>query len=138
MSDYLAPNIDKKLSEISSLGLAHVGDAVFELMVRTWLCLSGTSTAKKLHKGTVALVSAKAQAAAMEAILPMLCEDEVAIFKRGRNSQTNSVPKGCTLEEYHAATGLETLFGYLYLTGNSKRLNELFEVVATRINDTNH
>jgi ribonuclease-3 family protein len=129
MSDYLAPIINKGLSEISSLGLAHVGDAVFELMVRTWLCLNGTSTAKHLHKRTVELVSAKAQAAVVETIMPELSEDEVAIFKRGRNTQTNSTPKGCTLEEYHAATGLEALFGYLYLSGNTNRLNELFEII---------
>jgi ribonuclease-3 family protein len=130
MSDYLAPNIDKGLGEISSLGLAHVGDAVFELMARTWLCLNGTSTAKNLHKGTVALVSAKAQAAAVETIMPILSEHEIAIFKRGRNTHTNTAPKGCTLEEYHAATGLETLFGYLYLSGNTIRLNDLFKTIV--------
>jgi len=108
------------------LGLAHVGDAVFELMVRTWLCLSGASTAKNLHDRAVGIVSAKAQATAACKILPNLDENETAVYKRGRNTNLGSVPKGATHEEYHIATGLETLFGHLYLCGKIKRLNELF------------
>jgi len=119
----------KKLSEISSLGLAHVGDAVFELMVRTWLCIAGTSTAKKLHGQAVTFVSAKAQAAAADKLLPVLDDDEIEIYKRGRNSHANSVPKGTTHEEYHSATGVEALFGHLYLTGKTDRLNELFVLI---------
>ena len=111
-------------------GLAHVGDAVFELMVRTWLCENGTSKAKNLHNKAVSYVSARAQAVAAERILHMLNEEEAAVYKRGRNAHvTSSVPKGSTHEEYHAATGLEALFGYLYLSGKSERLNELFQAV---------
>jgi len=116
------------LGRISSLGLAHVGDAVFELMVRTRLCDLGASTARKLHGEAVTYVSAKAQAAAASRILPALREEELAVFKRGRNAHPGSTPKGSTLEEYHAATGLEALFGYLYLSGSTERLNELFEL----------
>jgi len=111
------------------LGLAHLGDAVFELMARTWLCQTGTSTAKNLHNKAVAIVSAKAQASAADKILSGLDDEETAVYKRGRNSHTNSVPKGSTHEEYHAATGIEALFGYLYLTGKTDRLNELFKLI---------
>jgi len=102
---------------------------VFELMVRTWLCTAGISTAKKLHTRSVEFVSAKAQAASVERIQPKLTEEEAAVFKRGRNTHTKSMPKGSTNEQYHAATGIETLFGYLYLTGRTERLNELFCII---------
>lgn len=107
-----------------------MGDAVFELMVRTWLCTTGTSTAKNLHSRAVTFVSAKAQATASERLLPMLDEEEMTIYKRGRNTHLNSIPKGSTHEEYHAATGVETLFGYLYISGKTDRLNELFEIIV--------
>jgi len=118
------------LRSISNQGLAHIGDAVFELMVRTWLCTTGTSTAKNMHNRAVSFVAAKAQACAAEKILPVLNDEESSIFKRGRNIRLTAVPKGSTHEEYHAATGMETLFGYLYLTGKSERLNELFLLIT--------
>ena len=110
-------------------GLAHVGDAVFELMIRTWLCLDGTSTAKRLHERAVNFVSAKAQASAADMILPKLDEEETAVYKRGRNTHLSSIPKGSTHEEYHSATGVEALFGFLYLGGKHERLNELFALI---------
>ena len=137
LSEYLRPNLTGELRGISVLGVAHVGDAVFELMVRTWLCTQGTSTAKKLHGGTVAFVSARAQAEASARIMPILSEEEIAVFKRGRNAHANSVPRGSTYEEYHLATGLEALFGHLYLSGKSERLGELFEkVINEDLNST--
>lgn len=136
MNNYLKPELSGELRSISVLGLAHVGDAVFELMVRTWLCINGTSTAKQLHGGTVAFVSAKAQAEAAERMLPILSEEEKNIYKRGRNAHANTVPRGSTYEEYHIATGVETLFGHLYLSGKSDRLSELFEmVIGVSLND---
>jgi ribonuclease-3 family protein len=129
MIDYLRPNLTRELRGISVLGLAHIGDAVFELMVRTWLCIQGTSTAKQLHGGTVAYVSAKAQAEAADRLLPMLSEEELAVFKRGRNAHANTVPRASTYEEYHIATGIEALFGYLYLSEKTERLSELFEII---------
>ena len=130
MNDYLNPSLSSELRGISVLGLAHVGDAVFELMVRTWLCTHGASTAKLLHGGTVAFVSAKAQADASERIFPVLSDEELAVFKRGRNAHANSVPRGSTYEEYHIATGMEALFGYLYLSGRLDRLGELFGLIV--------
>ena len=135
MSDYLCPKLSGELRGISVLGLAHVGDAVFELMVRTWLCISGTTTAKRLHGGAVAFVSAKAQAAAADRILPFLAEEEFAVYKRGRNAHANSIPRGSSYEEYHTATGIEALFGYLYLSGRTDRLGELFEMVIEEPKD---
>ena len=128
--NYLKPELKEKLQDMSVLGLAHVGDAVYELMIRTWLCSLGGVTAKKLHLDTVKHVSAKAQAVKMGKILPLLSDEEHAIYKRGRNAHVNNVPRGSTIEEYHAATGLETLIGYLYLSGNTNRLGELFDVIS--------
>ena len=110
--------------------MAHIGDAVFELMIRTWLCANGTSKAKNLHNKAVAYVSAKAQADAAQKILSALNDEEAAVYKRGRNTYVNSVPKGSTYDEYHAATGIEALFGYLYLSGSTDRLNELFRLIV--------
>ena len=131
--------ISNDLRDVSVQGLAHIGDAVFELMVRTWLCIDGTSTARKLHDRAVSFVSAKAQAAAAESIHSILSEEEISVYKRGRNTHVNSIPKASTHEEYHAATGIEALFGYLYLSGKTERLNELFSVIIkNRMQNTEH
>ncbi|NLM84010.1 MAG: ribonuclease III [Clostridiales bacterium] len=132
--DYFALNIpDEEIKKISSLGLAHLGDAVYELMARSWLCAIGRATAKGLHAATIRYVSAPAQARAAAACLPHLTEEEEAVFRRGRN--TKSVPgrRSASHEEYHAATGLEALFGYLYLKGRHERLCELFEICVKSI-----
>ena len=126
MTKYLSPSPGRNLHEISTLGLAHVGDAVFELMARTWLCCGGASTAKRLHQGAVGLVSAKAQAKSARLLMPELSEEERSVLKRGRNAYVNSVPKAAGVEDYHYATGLEALFGYLYLRGRTERIEELF------------
>jgi len=123
------PEKNQSPNEISIQGLAHLGDAVFELMVRTRLCVTGTSKAKNLHTKAVSLVSAKAQAAAAGKMLSVLNDEETAVFKRGRNIHSNAVPKASTHEEYHAATGMEALFGYLYFCGETERLNELFKFI---------
>lgn len=130
MSDHLFPEPEESLREISVLTAAHIGDAVFELMVRTWLYKRGAQTAKQLHGGAVALVSAKAQAAAAGRVLPDLDERELALYKRGRNARASAVPNSATHGEYHAATGIEALFGYLYLGGRTERLEELFRKVV--------
>ena len=114
---------------ISSLGLAHLGDAVFELMVRSWLCLHGKASARGLHKATVRYVAAPAQARAVEKVLPLLSGEEHDVFRRGRNTSPHSVPQNASRAEYQAATGLEALFGWLYLQGKTERLNELFSVM---------
>ncbi|MCL2588768.1 MAG: ribonuclease III [Oscillospiraceae bacterium] len=115
---------------ISNLGLAHLGDAVFELLIRAWLVENGKATAKGLHKAAVQYVSAPAQAEAMRRLLPHLTEEEQAMYRRGRNTRINNLPQRASMEEYHAATGLEALFGHLYLKGETDRINELFWLVV--------
>ncbi len=118
-----------QIAALSSLGLAHLGDGVYELMVRSYLCLSGRSTNKGLHKAAVGYVSAPAQAAAVKVILPMLREHEAEVFRRGRNASPHTIPVHAKREDYAAATALETLFGWLWLQGETDRLNELFEAI---------
>ena len=135
MTDCFKPQIsEENINAISSLGLAHLGDSVYELMVRSWLCLKGHGRSGKLHKLTGGYVSAPAQARAAERILPCLTENEKAVYKRGRNTRVNSVPSRATIGEYHAATGLEALWGWLYLHGDTPRLNELFEIIMSEEN----
>lgn len=116
------------VNAISMLGLAHIGDAVYELLTRTMLCADGNRKVTNLHKKTVAIVNAPAQAAAAARLLPVLDEDEAYIYKRGRNAKVNSVPQKADIAQYHAATGLEALFGWLYLQGKTERINELYAV----------
>lgn len=116
----------RDLSGVSALGLAHIGDAVFELLVRSSLCVDGRTTAKNLHKATVAQVSAPAQARRMAAMLPLLTPEELDYYRRGRNAHVHGVPKNATRDQYAQATGLEALFGALYLMGRTDRLNQLF------------
>lgn len=131
MTDYLSKSLtDVQLQGMSALALAHVGDAVYDLLVRTWLCAGGSKTSKGIHSETVKNVCAKAQAAALLRIADKLSDSETAVFKRGRNAKVNSVPKNAAVSEYHAATGLETLFGYLYLKGETERINELFGLIV--------
>lgn len=118
-----------EVNRLSILGLAHIGDGVYELLVRTMLCLQGHQAVTELHKLTVSYVRAPAQAKAVERILPLLQEDELALYKRGRNAHVNSVPQNAQLGEYHAATGLEALFGWLYLQGKQERIQELFSAI---------
>ncbi len=115
-----------KIGELSTLALAHVGDGVYELMMRTALAASGVTAAHDLHRETVRRVNAPAQARAIEYVLPELDAEELAVYKRGRNAKVNSVPQHAEVSEYHAATGLETLFGWLWLQGRTHRLTELF------------
>ena len=115
-----------EIGAFSTLALAHLGDGVFELMMRTALAQAGVSSASKLHRETVKRVNAPAQARAAEHILSLLNDDEHAVYKRGRNAKVNGIPQKADVSEYHAATGLETLFGWLWLRGDTSRLVELF------------
>ena len=125
--DYFHLNMDREgLLNLSTLGLAHLGDSVYEIMVRSWLCLHGKAKAKDLHRATVHYVAAPAQAARMDRILPILTPEESDVYRRGRNTAPHSVPKAASRGEYQTATGLEALFGWLYLQGRTDRLNELF------------
>ena len=130
MTDYFHLNMPREeLLNLSSLGLAHLGDSVFEVMVRSWLCLHGKAKAKDLHRATVRYVAAPAQAVMVQKILPLLTEEEQDVFRRGRNTAPHSVPKAATRSEYQTATALEALFGWLYLQGRNDRLNQLFSTM---------
>jgi ribonuclease-3 family protein len=123
-------NMDKRsIDAISNLGLAHIGDGVYELMCRSYLCAKGGLTVKNLHRDTVAMVNAPTQAKFMEKILPVLTEEEQDYYRRGKNAHSHAAPKAATKQEYAKATGLETLFGALYLAGKTDRLNELFAIM---------
>lgn len=127
MRDYFHIQMDKnEIKTISALGLAHMGDGVFELLVRSWLCAHGKATSSNLHRATVSYVSAPAQARQVERMLPLLTDEEAAIYRRGRNAHVHAVPKNATPGEYARATGLECLFGALFLMGRTERINELF------------
>ncbi len=110
---------------LSPITLAFVGDGVFELMVREHLAASANRPANALHRQAVSMVCAPAQAAALDKLMPHLTEKELAVYKRGRNAHTAR-----TGDYYHKATGLETLFGYLYLNDETDRLHELFALIA--------
>ena len=127
MEDYFQVELsDDALRGISSIGLAHLGDAVYELLVRTWLCAHGKATGRGLHRATIALVCAEAQATRAQAILPLLTEEEADVFRRGRNAQVRTVPAHASRAQYAEATALEALLGWLYLQGRRERINELF------------
>ena len=128
--DYFSATLpDDSIRAISSIGLAHLGDAVYELLVRTWLCVHGKATGKGLHRATVAIVCANKQAELSEKILPLLTEAEHDVFRRGRNANVHTIPHSADRATYQTATALEALFGWLYLRGERERINELFSVM---------
>ncbi len=130
MENYFHMHMDPKaVGAISNLGLAHIGDGVFELLTRAWLCGHNRLTVNRMHQDTIALVKASAQARFAEAMLPLLTEEELALYRRGKNSHVHAVPKSATPQEYAKATGLEAMFGGLYLMGRTVRLNEIFVTV---------
>ena len=127
MVNYFEPALtDDELRAISSIGLAHMGDAVFEILVRTWLCAHGKATGKGLHQATIRLVCAESQSQKAQKGRPLLSEEELAVFKRGRNAQVHSIPAHASRAQYGEATALEALLGWLYLRGRKERINELF------------
>ena len=131
MENYFQMNFDKQqVDAISNLGLAHMGDCVFEILCRSYLCAQGEKTVDRLHRDTIRMVKATSQAKYVEKMLPLLTEEELAWYRRGKNSHVHAVPKSATPQEYAKATGLEALFGALWLLGRTERLNELFQAVV--------
>ena len=116
------------IRNISAPALAYLGDCVLELCVRRHLIERGLSTSAHLNAAALDFVRAGAQAEAMKRLLPHLSEEEEAYFRRGRNMGHTNVPKRATVGEYRMATGMETLFGYLHLTGQEERIRELFRL----------
>ena len=123
-------------NSLSMLALAHVGDAVYELLIRSMLASAGPSAMQELHRKTVSFVRAEAQAEAAQKIMPLLDDAEAAVYRRGRNSRVHGVPAHANPAEYHSATGLEALFGWLYLQGMTERIVQLFaEITEERTGD---
>lgn len=124
-------DIEVNAKQLSPLNLAFIGDAVYEILVRETLVCSANRPVNDLHRESVKYVSAQAQTAAYEKIQNMLTEEETAQFKRGRNAKVGHSPKSATDAQYHTATGMEALFGYLYLTGQVQRAKELFKIIIS-------
>jgi ribonuclease-3 family protein len=118
----------RQVNAISNLALALIGDGVYELLCRTYLCTQGDQTVLKLHQDTVNMVKAPAQAKYADLLKPHLTEEENDFYRRGKNAHTHAAPKAATRAEYAKATGLEALFGALYLLGRTDRLMELFQL----------
>ncbi|WP_313758348.1 ribonuclease III domain-containing protein [Tissierella sp.] len=117
------------ITMLSPLQLAYIGDAVYELFVRTYL-LKKRLSVKELHKSTIKYVKAEAQANIVHILEDVLTEEEQTIVKKGRNAKTNTMPKNANMIDYKYATGFEALIGYLYLMGKDNRIGELFELVS--------
>ncbi len=134
MENYFQMHMSKQaIDAFSNLGLAHIGDAVFELLCRSYLCAKGPHTVDRLHRDTVNLVKAPAQAKFAEKMLPHLTEDELSCYRRGKNAHVHAVPKGASPAEYAKATGVEALFGMLHLSGQDLRANQLFCTVMEEL-----
>ena len=130
MENYFKMNLSRQeINAISNLGLAHMGDCVFEILCRGYLCARGGKNVGNLHRDTIRMVKASSQAAFVDKLIPHLTEDELSYYRRGKNSHVHAVPKSCSAAEYAKATGLEALFGALYLAGETDRINELFRTV---------
>ena len=130
MENYFKMNLTtEEINAISNLGLAHMGDCVFEILCRGYLCAQGEKTVDKLHRDTIQMVKATSQAKFMDKLLPLLTEEELSYYRRGKNAHVHAVPKSATPAQYAKATGLEALFGALYLAGQTERLNQLFKAV---------
>lgn len=132
-------NFDKlKTENTSSDGypvsaLAFLGDGVWGIMVREYLTISAKCKADKLHERNIEMVNATFQANAVKMLQPMLTEEETTMFIRGRNTHTAHTPRNKSKSDYHAATGLEVLFGWLYINGNTQRLKDLFKIVTQEV-----
>ena len=118
-----------KADEYSPLTLAFLGDGVYDLLVRESLVNRANRPAGELNRQKVAMVNCRAQAEYAQLLMPSLSEKELAVYKRGRNAAPKCTPKNGSVADYHSATGLECLFGYLHVNGETERINELFDVI---------
>ena len=121
------------LRTYSPLTFAYIGDAIFEMVIRTLIVERGQRAANTLHKHTTKIVCAGTQAAIVEAIMDDLTEEEQDIYRRGKNTKLHSSAKNASLSDYRKATGFEAVCGYLYLSGNTKRVVELVELGIKKI-----
>ena len=116
---------DNDIRSFSPLTLAYIGDAVYEIIIRTIIVEKGNAPVNKLHHKASSIVKAAAQRKAMENIMPLLTEGEEAVYKRGRNAKSYTSAKNASIIDYRIATGFEALIGFLYLSGKNGRILEL-------------
>ena len=128
LADICTPLSEQQARMYSPLTLAFLGDAVYSLLVRNMLSLAANKPTGKLHKESITYVNAAFQANMIRELLPNLTENEAAVFKRGRNAHSAHSPKNQSDADYRYATGLEALYGYLYLCGNTDRIKEIFNI----------
>ncbi len=117
--------------QLSPQTLAFVGDTVYDLLVRGYLASTAQRPVGELNRQKVKLVNCEAQAEAVKKLTPSLTEEEIDIYRRGRNAFTKNTPKNSSVADYHSATGLEALFGFLYLKGDIDRINNLFTIIIS-------
>ena len=122
-------NTHTKADGYSPLTLAFLGDGVYDLLVREALVNRANRPAGELNRQKVAMVNCRAQAEYAQLLMPSLSEKELAVYKRGRNAAPKCTPKNGSVADYHSATGLECLFGYLHVNGETERINELFDII---------
>lgn len=125
------------VENLNPLQLAFIGDVVFEIFTREQLICNIQCSVNKLHKKAVEKVCCQNQSNCSEKLIPILTEEEFEVFRKGKNAHTKNVPKNASVAQYHNATGLEALFGYLYLKGNIERLRELFCFISPDISKSN-
>lgn len=123
---------EQDIRSFSPLTLAYIGDAVYDLVIRTIVVERGNKAANMLHKTTVKYVNAAAQAAMIQAVLDVMTEEELAVYMRGRNAKSNTMAKNASVEDYRKATGMEALIGYLYLSDRFLRALELVKLGIER------
>ena len=135
--DIIKENFDLKENDIKSyspLILAYIGDAVYEIIIRTIVVSEGNTQVNKMHKKSSSLVKAETQANMIKAIMDDLSEEELSFYKRGRNAKSYTSAKNASISDYRMATGFEALIGYLYLTGKTNRMSELIKLGLERVN----
>ena len=130
MENFFDMHLEKnQIDAISNLGLAHMGDCVWEILTRARLCSQGKTTVASLHKQTISMVNAPYQAAFADKMLPYLTQEELTYYRRGKNSHVHEVPRASTPQQYAKATGLEAMLGAMYLSGQTERINALYHQV---------
>ena len=136
MENLFEMNLSKaEVDAISNLGLAHMGDCVWEILTRARLCSEGKKTVANLHKLTISMVNAPYQAKFADRMLPYLTEEELSYYRRGKNSHVHAVPRASTPQQYAKATGLEAMLGAMYLSGRTDRINALYHTVMEEMQD---
>lgn len=136
INEYILENFGMEHVDVRSyspLTLAYIGDGIFDLIIRSVVVGKGNTRANELHKQTSQLVKAHTQSEMIDVLLPLLTEEELAVYKRGRNAKSPTMAKNATMADYRRATGFEALMGYLYLENRIERMMELIKKALSGI-----